>query len=97
MEQKTFTVGAESLLYLHNTRVFLSNQDWLHVRARRVVGVYVWLKLSLSFTTHWRYNNLYSTFYQLPNYCCYRFSFPYLQSRQFVTSTWISTESIPSY
>ena len=57
-EQRGFTVGAQNCIYLCKTRVFSCNQDWLHVRARRLVGVYVWLKLLLSFTTHQQYNNL---------------------------------------
>lgn len=55
---KGFIVGAQSLIYPRNTTVFPRSQDWLHVRARRLVGVYVWLKLLLSFTTHQQYNNL---------------------------------------
>lgn len=38
-EQKIFTPGAYHLLYPRNTTVFPRKQDWLHVRARRLVGV----------------------------------------------------------
>ena len=42
----------EPYVYPRNTTVFPRNQNWLHIRARRLVGVYVWPKLLLSFTTH---------------------------------------------